>query len=239
MRQRFLVVLALTLALAASAHALDWWALGGVSINDQMSEFNKDIVYTADQYQGTLDVAHGNLSYRLSVGARVNQLLQLSVNYELLDAVAEADDERNGLYDLSGTAVYLSADLVLGDDEGLEGALGFSIGLFDVDGSFEAFGEAYDPDDPAGFEYTVADVSGDGLYVDVHASVDLDLARNVFLRPSIEGRVLTVTEPDVTIDDDARPEGVDPRPENVDPAGDDFELDYSGMVVRLGLGYRF
>ncbi|MBD3219926.1 hypothetical protein GF314_01680 [bacterium] len=239
MLQRILVLTALTTALAGAATGADFFATGSVGITDQMSEFDKDIVYADDQYRGSLDVAHGNLSYRLNVGARLADRFELSLNYEMIDAVAEADDEHAGVYDISGTAVYLGADLVLGGGESIEGSLGFGVGLFDADGSIEAFGEPYDPENPADFEYTVADVSGDGLYVDVHAGVNLYLTDHVFLRPSLEGRILAIDEPEVTIDDSQRPDGVDPRPEDLSPAADDFELDYSGMVVRLSLGYFF
>ena len=238
MQARVLPILIAALLWAAAAGAAEPWATAGASICDQLSGFDKSIAYVGDQYLGTLDVSHGEFTYRAAVGARFLGLLDVGLNYEIIDASADADDDVSGTYDLSGTAVYLTADGVFAG-ESLEGFVGVGLGWFDLDGSIEAFGEAYDPEDPADFEYTPADVSGDAIYLDVHAGVNLDLAGRFFLRPSLEARVLSVSDPEVTIDDSQRPAGVDPRPGDLPAAREDFALDYGGMLVRVSLGYRF
>lgn len=237
MPQRVLIIVALAvLAMPATA---DVWFSAGVGLCDQMSEFDKDVIYTADQYQNTIDVHHGGLSYRVGAGAALTSWLDGGLQVELLRSRTTADDNRQGTYSLDGVAIYATTDAVLARRGSRTFSLGVGLGHFSVSGDLEAFGEPFDPEQPAGFEHTPATLDGSATYLDVHAAMTFDVGRSLFLRPSLEARLMAVSDPEVSIDDSRRPAGVDPRPEGLDPAADSFELDYTGMVVRLELGYRF
>lgn len=238
MSLRLLLILALASLHAASGQASPWVS-AGVAVCDQMSEFDKDVIYFDDQYRNTIEVHHGGMSYRMGAGASVASWLDVGLHLEFLRSRTTADDNRQGTYRLDGTAVLATVDATVARPGRHAFKLGVGLGHFSVSGDIEAFGQPFDPEQPAGFEYTPAGIEGSATYLDVHAAMEFDLGRSLFLRPSLGARVMTVDDPEVRIDDDRRPAGVDPRPAGLEPADDSFELDYSGMVVRLELGYRF
>ncbi|MEZ4386698.1 MAG: hypothetical protein R3D98_03825 [Candidatus Krumholzibacteriia bacterium] len=236
---RHALVLPVLLLVVGLASAAGYHVTVGAAVCDQMSGFDKDVIYYGDQYRNAIDVHHGGLSYRLAAGSRVATWLDLGLAVEALRSRATADAGLGGTYDLDGMAVYGIADLVVARLGRREIIVGLGLGRFSMSGDIEAYGEPFDPEEPAGFEYTPATVDGTGTLLDVHAAVALDLGRSFTLRPGLAARLLRVSKPEVSIDDGRRPAGVDPRPADVPPAGDDFTLDYSGMVFRLELGYRF
>jgi hypothetical protein len=243
MRTTVLVVAALVV-LGTGALAAEPWvqATFGLTtydlsdVNDDLTESTRDFgfLHGEDQVIDSSPILGG------AVGLRLGDHWNVGISFDRLPAGSTFDQDRRvefdrGLstdyvdYDVGASALYLTVDRLLGEvRDNPRVVYGVSGGIISASGELQVDILDEFADDPE--EQRVGtDWSGTGPYVDAHLKVMVDLGR-FFLEPEIAYRYARVDVPDYDetflLDNDE------------EPIFDVEKLDYTGMVFRLGVGFK-
>lgn len=219
---RSIVFVAAILTLPASASAAPprpWLCVTGSWGTYSMSDVNNEIGAinaVLDSVGLSMDEIRGGFGFGIAVGVDIPDRVSIGLGYERLSASTEVGDLSGSLrYHLPANVVRVSVEYRIPTERSYGGSVGFGVGLVKEAGSIDLV--------VTGVGAVAADLDGSGPLLDASVGGDWWMASQFALVGSAGFRYAKVRE--------IRIEGQTIY--NAD--GSKYSVDYSGVVVRLGL----
>jgi hypothetical protein len=226
MRATVLAVIAVSFLAPASSRAAGfrpWAGVSGSWATYSMKDVNNDIADINATIAGTglqMDEIHNGFAMGAMLGGDFDNQITVGIGYDHLFASSEVGDATGSLkYDYPANAIRALGEYRFPSTSQFQPHAGMALGLVAAAGSVKL--------SQAGVGAVSGDVSGTGPLAEFYGGGDYRVAPTLFVNGSLGYRYAKIGE--IKIQDQTV----------LNPDGSKYALDYSGLLIRLGLKLAF